>query len=489
MRLRQIKSLICTSVIALTTLLAGCASQGIQMADGSQATNPTIAFKSGQARLMCDTLSCAGAWGQTRKASKAYYEQRLWSDLAREVMRVGYQSNLTYFYLGRAAEALGHTAAAKTYYKLGLTRVHQCASLLINTCDGFDVPRELMAGSSRLSADPVTEATQPPTAPAISVQAASLAPKSPAATPAPQTIAASTIKVKSDDLEKVTSNTGPTSSEGSLLSPRKPDNGFAFHQTATAAPLDNLGLSRLIQKNKNLEINKGQFETLDQLRKRLGHLERGVEVTFTPTKGANKRDISYDHASQRLTVRLVSSNSKRRVVMFDDPVEIDINGSRKEDPSRAVLPLNQFARPMYSYFIVDVKPRTTRKYQGSNAFGATATVTAHAREQYGFIVLNMMSDQLDKIQVELDVPPQIAEQLAGQLVWRFRGTTSIGQWETPRAVSSPEWAFRDYYLKEATIDWPTDYQTTNYLAPMLVNNIELINQTTGEVKRNFVVRQ
>lgn len=211
-------------------------------------------------------------------------------------------------------------------------------------------------------------------------------------------------------------------------------------------------------------------------------------MTFTPTKGANKRDVSYDHANQRLTIRLVSSNSKRRVVMFDDPVDVDVNGSRNADPSRAVLPSNRLARPMYSYFIVDVKPRTTRKYQGSTAFGATAAVTAHTREQYGFIVLNMMSDQLDKIQVELEAPPQIAEQLAGQLVWRFTGTTSIGQWETPRAASSPEWAFRDHYLKEATIDWPTDYQTTSYLAPMLVNNIELVNQTTGEVKRSFVVQ-
>lgn len=173
--------------------------------------------------------------------------------------------------------------------------------------------------------------------------------------------------------------------------------------------------------------------------------------------------------------------------MFDDSVYGD--GPSNADPSRAVLPPDRFARPMYSYFIVDVKPRTTRRYQGSNAFGATATVTAHTREQYGFIVLNMISNQMDTIQVNLDVPPQIAEQLAGQLVWRFTGTTSIGQWETPRSGSSPEWAFRDYYLKEATIDWPTDYMTTTYLAPMLVNKIELINQTTGEVKRSFVVQQ
>lgn len=51
----------------------------------------------------------------------------------------------------------------------------------------------------------------------------------------------------------------------------------------------------------------------------------------------------------------------------------------------------------------------------------------------------------------------------------------------PRASSSPEWAFRDYFIKEPTLDWPSGYTTITYLAPVLVRKIELLNMETKEV--------
>jgi len=48
---------------------------------------------------------------------KQLLETDQWSDLAVRVLTIGYKDNLAWYYLGRAAEGLGHIEAARTYFK------------------------------------------------------------------------------------------------------------------------------------------------------------------------------------------------------------------------------------------------------------------------------------------------------------------------------------------------------------------------------------
>jgi hypothetical protein len=66
--------------------------------------------------------------------------------LAVLVVQIGYDEDLAWFYLGRAAEGLGSDKAALKYYKisaaLATRRVRNCDRLPFNTCDGHKLPQE-----------------------------------------------------------------------------------------------------------------------------------------------------------------------------------------------------------------------------------------------------------------------------------------------------------------------------------------------------------
>jgi hypothetical protein len=65
--------------------------------------------------------------------------------LAAEVARIGYRINQSYFYLGRAAEGLGHVEAARTYYELALASPMRCGQIeVFKTCDGLIFPDDAL---------------------------------------------------------------------------------------------------------------------------------------------------------------------------------------------------------------------------------------------------------------------------------------------------------------------------------------------------------
>lgn len=130
--------------ILVTTafFLTACATGGVNVAD----PNFTKDFSAGNVRLTC-TLACAGTAGANRSKLTQLYTQGNWSDLAREVARVGYENEREYFYLGIAAQQLGYKSAAKTYYNLALTTQYKCK---IQGCDGFVFPRDIQTQLSAL---------------------------------------------------------------------------------------------------------------------------------------------------------------------------------------------------------------------------------------------------------------------------------------------------------------------------------------------------
>lgn len=223
---RQLFSLRLVLIAVCGFIISGCASSGIQTPTGEQVTNLQEVFKRGEARLNCG-VSCAGAWGSASRQAKNLYEQGLWSDLATEVARVGFKADQTYFYLGRAAEELGYTDAARTYYKLGLASSYKCAGLFDN-CDGLVFPNEISAGIDRLPAPTKTKGSaiansQNPIAlpeSAITVKKAhDESTPAKAVSPAvkvepPKVDLRSTVKVSYDEFKKLTKYEGSNFSSG-----------------------------------------------------------------------------------------------------------------------------------------------------------------------------------------------------------------------------------------------------------------------------------
>jgi hypothetical protein len=151
--------------VFVACLLAGCAQTGPRNASGEPVVDWMATFRSGDLRLTCDT-ACSGAWGANRRTVKGHYDAQSWSDLVRSIALVGMRVDSGYFYLGRAAEGLRQTEAARVYYRLALATTFKCAGL-INNCDGVDVPREASAGLARLArATPADTSARPATLPA-----------------------------------------------------------------------------------------------------------------------------------------------------------------------------------------------------------------------------------------------------------------------------------------------------------------------------------
>ncbi len=78
-----------------------------------------------------------------------FYAAERWTLLADEVLRIGFGSDITYFYLGRAAEGLGKIEAAKNDYALGQASKTHCDSV-VNNCDGLDITTNISHASALL---------------------------------------------------------------------------------------------------------------------------------------------------------------------------------------------------------------------------------------------------------------------------------------------------------------------------------------------------
>jgi len=146
------------TITSLACILSGCVSAGIQSKSGEKVDDVYSVFSSGEARLTC-SVSCSGASGSSRGKQRGFYFNSLWLDLALEVARVGFSSDQSYFYLGRAAEGLGYREAAITYYKLALLADFKCGGW-INVCDGLDFPSDINARLEPLNLQVAKEAAE-----------------------------------------------------------------------------------------------------------------------------------------------------------------------------------------------------------------------------------------------------------------------------------------------------------------------------------------
>jgi hypothetical protein len=126
-------------------LLAGCVDQ-------SAAVTPQQALawvQTGQALLSCRE-PCLAGWQAAQAQAAQLAAGRRWGDLAALVLRVGYEDDLTLYYLGNAAEGIGYPGAAASYYRQSarLSRTSAACLNLSRSCGGFALPR---AAVSRLA--------------------------------------------------------------------------------------------------------------------------------------------------------------------------------------------------------------------------------------------------------------------------------------------------------------------------------------------------
>ena len=105
-------------------------------------------FQAGQPMLDC-RLECGGAWGSARQKVGTLDATGQWKDSALLVMQVGYMDDLSYYYLGHAAENLGYLQAAQRYYRiserLSATQM-SCAQGEANVATTFGLPANLCNG-------------------------------------------------------------------------------------------------------------------------------------------------------------------------------------------------------------------------------------------------------------------------------------------------------------------------------------------------------
>jgi hypothetical protein len=98
--------------LSVAAAVSACAMQNANVSEDVLMNQ----VQSGTAVLSC-TSNCELTWQKQRPNALAMFNAEQWHNLAVLVMRVGYGNDLSYYYLGRAAQALGYRQAAQNYYR------------------------------------------------------------------------------------------------------------------------------------------------------------------------------------------------------------------------------------------------------------------------------------------------------------------------------------------------------------------------------------
>lgn len=174
-----------SSIAFILLVLIGCASNEPV---SHISINQEKAFHKGE--ILLDCVSCSFKAGLNYEKMESLYKVAWWYDLSNLVINIGYGNDLTYFYLGRAAEGLDKLEAAKTYYQLSLfahSTTARCDFMTKSACFGHAFPDEAKEKIAIIEAKTKSLIPSPP---AVKIQETS-----------------ATIKTQSNiNLQNVTSN-------------------------------------------------------------------------------------------------------------------------------------------------------------------------------------------------------------------------------------------------------------------------------------------
>lgn len=110
-------------------------------------------FQNGALELTC-TSECSAPFLLKQGALKEAHDNKNWRVLALDAIKVGYRFDLSYYYLGKAAQGLGFNSSAKKYFeeavKLSESKDESCAHGIFLGCGGIDVTqtsRQALSGN------------------------------------------------------------------------------------------------------------------------------------------------------------------------------------------------------------------------------------------------------------------------------------------------------------------------------------------------------
>jgi len=133
-------------MVLIILLLSSCSSAYRTLDDSTQQrlNNDLI---TGRANLDC-RFSCMTTWLNALSRLKVLHDNGHWKQLALETQRIGYATDLSWYYLGRSAEGVNAKKAARTYYNISVEdnrSGHHC-----NNCNGHRFPQDALQRLSRL---------------------------------------------------------------------------------------------------------------------------------------------------------------------------------------------------------------------------------------------------------------------------------------------------------------------------------------------------
>lgn len=99
------------------------------------------AFKQGTLELNCKT--CSLKFYMNQADLKTLHDKQDWRGLAQNTIKIGYQFDLSYYYLGTAAKGLGFIDSSKIYFKKAKELVENdetnCQKAKMIKCNGIDI--------------------------------------------------------------------------------------------------------------------------------------------------------------------------------------------------------------------------------------------------------------------------------------------------------------------------------------------------------------
>ena len=127
-------------------------------AERAETVNPAetlTQLRAGRALLSCRE-PCLDEWRRIQPQAAQLDAGARWQDLALLLTRVGYQDDLSLYYLGRTAEGLGARDAAAAYYRQStqLSSTPTSCQSLSRLCGGVTLPRAAALRLAAVERDP-----------------------------------------------------------------------------------------------------------------------------------------------------------------------------------------------------------------------------------------------------------------------------------------------------------------------------------------------
>lgn len=150
--------------------LAGCAADTTPPRPALSPTDTLVLLRAGQPLVNCRD-ACLENWRRAQPQAAQLDSAGRWPDLAVYLTAVGYQDDLSLYYLARAAEGMGYAAAAASYYRqsaqisgTSLSCRHQS-----RICGGVDLPRAALWRLAALERDAQPRSRRGGAAPRVAV--------------------------------------------------------------------------------------------------------------------------------------------------------------------------------------------------------------------------------------------------------------------------------------------------------------------------------